>query len=902
MIEQSRPLRLYPGLAGAIAYYGSRFIARSASSYSVETGANTFALANISSDVAPDGSGNPVTVRTAEANGNLYVPSLQGWLRLDSISGTMRRAGIPRALDPQLTLVAAGTLLANTNSVGYRMVFGIIDGNKNLLLGPPSGRVTTTATAAQNVTVKAFIPTTIVSASNATSYFVQIYRTSVNTVASTDPGEEMLLVYQATLNSTDVSNKFVSFTDATPDNLRGAAGYFCPSQEGIANANYMPPVAHDIALYAESMFYANTTRQYRTQLQLTGVSANLLTISTGAGGITKSGGNGVYTFTGTPDLTNIPTDGTAKLSSTGNTSAGNNGEFVITAVNTGAFTITVTNAGAVTEAGTANSRGWPSKLTIAAVNYYGSINGTETVASQIFKVATAGTASQNVVDTCASLLRVVNQQTSPVVYGAYESGPDDGAGKMSFTEASQGGSSFTIAASGTLLYNSFNPTIPVAAPLTAVNDAAINRLFFSKPSQPEHVPLINYFDIAARSKAILRIIALKGALLVFKEDGVFRVTGVGGEFSITPHDPYVTAFSETSVQQCNNRAYAFCPLGIYEITEISSTPIHAQIADQVRRVAEQFQNATINVPTVRSWATEVDSCVGFTATATSLLDLSLLYCAKTKTWSSLPDDISNFDPASSLFLSRGNARYGLNSFSVKGMAYRNADFGLWGDDPYYDLNSGITSASAALKPLPGHKLALPVTAETANTITFDNSSYALTIPVGSLILGGISNTPIPRLSKVTGVAGTVSVTLTLVAALGSAANVSASGTGYVYLLIPQTATVEWHPFMAGDDGAYSRYTEASPVLDGRSSMTTCTLSMSTEATTSTQTVSMTAANTPLPSGVGTQTIVRSLVPSNMQQARRLSVVFSHNTAGEYLFLRGISYEFTPLGAPAKEIT
>jgi hypothetical protein len=57
---------------------------------------------------------------------------------------------------------------------------------------------------------------------------------------------------------------------------------------------------------------------------------------------------------------------------------------------------------------------------------------------------------------------------------------------------------------------------------------------------------------------------------------------------------------------------------------------------------------------------------------------------------------------------------------------------------------------------------------------------------------------------------------------------------------------------------------------------------------------MTTTNTPLPSGIATQTLVRSLVPSNMQMARRLSIVFNHTTANEFVFIKGISFEFDQL--------
>jgi hypothetical protein len=254
-------------------------------------------------------------------------------------------------------------------------LFGIKDANSNLILGPPSGRITVTATGAQDVSVKVWMPSAISGAANATSYFVQVYRTAVSTVSGVDPGEEMQLVYQATLTTTDASNKFITFTDSTTDAIRGAALYASPSQDGIAAANYLPPLCVDTALFKSTAFYANTTQKH------SGAAAVARRQQEPAHHLDWRWRNHevgrqrcVYTFTGSPDLTNIPTDGTAKLSVVNCTSAANNGEFPITAVNTGAFTITVTNAAAVTEAGTATARAFPSKLTIAGVNYYGVIS------------------------------------------------------------------------------------------------------------------------------------------------------------------------------------------------------------------------------------------------------------------------------------------------------------------------------------------------------------------------------------------------------------------------------------------------------------------------------------------------------------------------------------------------
>lgn len=897
LLEQTRPLVHYSFNLGqtiaALAYYKQRLIANTSAGYYVESAfySRTFAAVT-----APTNTDNPDTtdtkyLRYVEANGNLYLSAKAGFLKFDTAGANPYMVGIPRALDVQLSLVASGTLLASTNSAGYRVCFAFLDANNNLIIGPPSGRAVITATGAQNVSVKAWIPKSVYLAANATSYFVQVYRTPVQTVSGVDPGEEMQLVYQAYLTSTDVSNKYISFTDFTPDDLRETQGYFTPSQEGLAEANYPPPIAYDVTLFKGTTYYANTTSKHRLRVQMLGITANTLTISTGAGGITKSGGSGIITLTGSPDLTNIPTDGTAKVSITASTTPANNGEFPITAVDNVGKTITYTNASAATEPGTASSRAFPSKLTINSVNYYGSLNGTETPASQIYSVVSSGTASQNVRDTCVSLLRVVNQQASPTVYGYYESGPDDGAGKMLFEEVGIGGSQFNISAAGTLWYNSFNPTIPAAAPWKSQNDAAVNRLYYSKVGQPEHVPLGNYEDIGAGSKKILRIVALREALLIFKEDGLFRLTGDGaGNFAISAMDPYLIAISKTGITTSNNKAYALAASGFAEITETAVNYVSDAVSDQFRMITDQALPISL---TVYAWANDIDRTVGIHVGTggTGSASVCLLYCTKTGTWASLPSSELGQD-----------AIYGAGVIRVNGMPFRPVGQDIWADDGYLKLAASITVSDSANKPLPGHKVHFVVSGHTATTITYDNTQTSVTNygqpAVGTYLMDYQSDNP--SVAKVTAVSVVgASTTLTVATALGT----SSFNTGLpMYWLSPQSVTVEWMPFYGDGDAAFCRYREAAVMLVGAgTTTTTATMNAYTEATASTQILSMTSTNTPLPTGVSGQTLLRALVPLNMQTARRLSVVFQHSTAAEYVFIGGLSFEYDRLGASANEV-
>jgi hypothetical protein len=57
------------------------------------------------------------------------------------------------------------------------------------------------------------------------------------------------------------------------------------------------------------------------------------------------------------------------------------------------------------------------------------------------------------------------------------------------------------------------------------NDAKVNRVYISKVSQPDAVPFLQFLDCGSGTKSILRILSVRDAVFVLKEDGIFRITG-----------------------------------------------------------------------------------------------------------------------------------------------------------------------------------------------------------------------------------------------------------------------------------------------------------------------------------------------------------------------------------------
>lgn len=67
--------------------------------------------------------------------------------------------------------------------------------------------------------------------------------------------------------------------------------------------------------------------------------------------------------------------------------------------------------------------------------------------------------------------------------------------------------------------------LPQANTVTEALRPRPSRLWWSKPDEPVAVPPINFVDVGQPGAAILALVPLDDALLVFKEDGIYSVTG-----------------------------------------------------------------------------------------------------------------------------------------------------------------------------------------------------------------------------------------------------------------------------------------------------------------------------------------------------------------------------------------
>lgn len=626
------------------------------------------------------------------------------------------------------------------------------------------------------------------------NHFLQIYRSTTVTATGTDilsdlvpNSEECQLVYEAYPTSAEISAKEMIVDDITPDIFKGANLYTNQSTgEGILQSNDVPPFALDIKKFKNYVFYANTKTRHRIiPFSLIGVS-NMVDDATNS--ITPTitianddGDTNTYNFIlGTQERTTIlclakasVTEGSYfdlnsaddatqyrfymyKVVDTPPAAAGrtlvkiditNAGvstnaqvaarvrdviasyveDFTVT-LSTATVTVTNVNYGYTTNA-SAGTSGFTVIVTIDGTGE--SVTNKQILLSQDISPAVA------VDETARSMIRVINGNSTEIIYGFYTSTLGQVPGKMVLesrdlsdtpfyiigNNSNTGGSFFpnispivTLGASAgrisianptvvtsashglanndqILITNSNSTpsingvytvtvtgvntfTIPVNVTVagtklsyTVLEDAEIsqneekaNRIYYSKLQQPEAVPIVNYLDVGAEDKAILRIMPLRDSLFIFKEDGLFRISGeTSSSFYLSLFDSSCILVAPDSVSISNNLVYSYTRQGISTVSEAGVVTISRPIDTEILKVSSadyaSFDTAT--------WGIGYESDNSYTvftvlSTSDENATIGYRYSNLTNTWTTIDKDsvCGIVNPADDkLYLGAGDTNY-----------------------------------------------------------------------------------------------------------------------------------------------------------------------------------------------------------------------------------------------------
>jgi len=219
-------------------------------------------------------------------------------------------------------------------------------------------------------------------------------------------------------------------------------------------------------------------------------------------------------------------------------------------------------------------------ITINSITYTG--KASETVSSAEFKVTTSGSASQNIEDTAKSLVKVINQySTNTEIYAYYDSGYQDLPGIIRLEKRTIDGAQFTVSVSAG------SETAWDLDDGESDNSSYINGLMWSKIQQPEHVPYSHLEFIGSKNYAIRRIVALRDSLFILKDDGVFRLTGTNGVWSIDPLDTSTKIIAPDSAVVVNNQIFCLSDQGIVAISDIGVEVKSRPIEDQIQHLISE---------------------------------------------------------------------------------------------------------------------------------------------------------------------------------------------------------------------------------------------------------------------------------------------------------------------------
>lgn len=511
-------------------------------------------------------------LRDAQMNLNLYLTTAAGVKFLDLVTDPWRQAGVPRPLDGTGSTTGVSGFLPDDSAVAYRLLLFYTDLNKNEKKSAPSQRliVANTSGGTRDVALIWYLPEGLT-----TLFGVRAYRTGATADSEDDPGEEAQLVYEAGLTSTDISNGFVTFVDATPDELRGETIYTAPSLEGIANQNDTPPLAQDIVVYKQHLLYANVRSKHRFNGQLVGA---------GSGGLTYVADASVATMSGSPILTSITTTADMHV---GMKPKG-------AGIPTTARILTIDSNVQVTMTQNATASAtvpveFQDIVTVAGVEYFAA--SATVLANHEFEATINDTPATNIELTTLSLLFTVNQDpTGTAVYGFYTTGFDDLPGLFSFEERGIGAAAFTISSTAG---DAFTPNILTA--VSSDNSAGPNTIMASKPEEPEAVPLKNKFR--AGTSTIQRILALSDAAYVLS-DQIYRFSGDDvSNFRVEPLDSTAKLIAPESAVVFDNKIFCMTNQGVVSIGPGGGVAVVSRpIEDDLQRISSdlfpQFLDAT----------------------------------------------------------------------------------------------------------------------------------------------------------------------------------------------------------------------------------------------------------------------------------------------------------------------
>lgn len=538
----------------------------------------------------------------------------------NSLGAGARLGGSPRGQDISLSAtLGVGAVAVNAASpsigfasgdaVAYRCVIGYerlnASGTPVEVMGAPGGRflfLVPTSSAGGVPRLRVRIPGTIgnyITWSTGTSLnaYVWVYRSTLLTgeaakalsgVSSVAPSDEMQLVFKTKLLAADFSAGYFEFTDVCPVGAEGPPLYTNPTLGGIAVERGRPPACNSVATFKDTTFYGGTLEKvgrttiilvgpphvFASSITSTGSAFTLVCIGTVAPVLTAGM---IFSVIGTGISADYVVSGTATLSA-------------------GILTVPVTGAPAAatylscyaTFARITVTSSIGSIASAFSMTYDASLNSSPTGAVGKWYISLPLRGYGGFLDVqmkayvqaiAASLATCINITGIPgggTVNRPYEicasnnaTGTLDAASIMVEIRGDAASGIYCSFAAVGSTYNLYDLASKIPPITDAQPSSQSNFIQWGPPGIVDAVCPKYSLAIGSPTKEILKLVATKNALYIFKEDGLWILDGDGSggtSWGLTHVSSDVVALTPSSIDVYEDTVFVATTYGVLMIS------------------------------------------------------------------------------------------------------------------------------------------------------------------------------------------------------------------------------------------------------------------------------------------------------------------------------------------------
>lgn len=512
-------------------------------------------------------------IRAAESNQSVFMVTSEGTVVTDQITTAPFLAGAPQGFGGTAVISGSSGWFTDQSNVAYRIVWYYTDAFQRQILGPPSGRVIATNNQGSPVAEVTII--------NPGAGYTDGTFTAVPLTGGSGTGAQATIVVaggEITQITVTTAGTGYHLTDNLSASLSGGVGFSCQVTQltgGTANVALLFYIPEDI----------NTTWGYQVYRSpqtptVTDDPLDDMQLCYQSNPTSDDLTNGYITFT---DIT--PDDLLGAYLYTSPAVAGVDGidlsyyrppfaqeialykQYMFYA-----NTRTVQTMQNLSLVGTGGPVGLQVGDTVTFTDSTTSSSFTLTAASSpnastgAFQLFATGDPALDIQNTAQSIVTIANLYAANTWLNAYYASDFNTLPGLFLLQKRTLDAGFFYVNSSRM--TCWSPQVQATGnTFQSLNDVKPARMYYSAFDQPEAVPLLNFIDVGSANYAIQRLIPLRNGMLIFKEDGIFRLYNLAPPFALIPLDFSAKIIAPNSAVILNNYAFVLTDQGVIQVDE-----------------------------------------------------------------------------------------------------------------------------------------------------------------------------------------------------------------------------------------------------------------------------------------------------------------------------------------------